>query len=164
MPSQQIFVVDQLPSGATGESLWQDGILQKYHVQCRYVRFGGMLALPIASDLEEDEDCVVVKTASGRWEKHVLFEVERIGTPAILPDFVTDDHNEILMHHEFSLATPILWDGRLFKHAANGFYRYALKKAPTKSEGFKTAACVYYGTQAKARYRDGHFQRRVLKW
>lgn len=163
MPTQNLVIVDQLPQIGEGQALWNDGVLQLYDVQVQYIRLGGVLPLSIAAP--EPVEPVFVKTAAERMEKLVIFNVARVGTMPILPDYITDDANEVLLDYQITIGNPMLHDakGLLYKHTASGWYKYGLKTVKTKEIGFRSAYTIYYGG-AHTTYQDLNFSSQVLNW
>lgn len=154
--------VDDSPRGIRGNPLWQNGTVTQLTIQRVITCKTGKVACPVAGS--ETDPPVVLQLHSPIYHMHLVFDLERIGSTPLVPDWELDEPSLELEESDFSLFAPVPYDDQLFKHRASGHYRFAMKKAPSKEAGdYQTPHAVYW-IQGKARFRASNFSKEFGKW
>lgn len=162
MPVPGLVIVDDLPSGVFGESLWRNGILWKCEVQTVFSCKPGNLEIPVAG--EDGDEPIIVKTHAAIWYMDIIYHLERIGSPPVVPDWELDDTNLVLLDMNFTAQAPTPYDDTLFMHKASGHYKFVMLKPPSKAAGNLKSAWNIYWQQAKAHYRTSNFSKNYTQY
>lgn len=128
----------------------------QYSVQTHYFREEGELQIPVADDGEEE--CEIVRWSQPWGKKMVVWMAQSLGLPS-LPDMNPQTSNEVLLDVQVSPVAPTSGPGGATLYTVSGIYTYALRRPPSKEEGYNCGGMPHGSPPALVNVlRQGQFK------